>query len=366
VLAVCDLDINRANHAKNVLTKKYRDKTSVDVYQDYRELLDRDDIDGVIIVTPDHQHAGPAIAAANAKKDIYLEKPLTYTIAEGQKLVAAVRKNEVIFQTGTMQRSSHYFRMTCELVRNGRIGKLHTVHVTIPTDKGRGNPQPMPVPENLDYNMWLGPAPDAPYTEDRVHPQKGFGRPGWLQIRDYCYGMITGWGAHMYDIAQWGLGTDKDSGPINVKAQGDFPDRGLFNVHVGFKAEAMYANGIKMTSENGNPGVKFVGDEGWIFVHRGGFNAHDRNIFREKIGDDEIHLYKSNNHMSDFLNSIKTRKDPICPVEVGHRSNSVCILHHISMRLGRKLTWDPKAEKFKNDDEANKMLDYQHRKGWEV
>lgn len=366
IVAVCDADLNRAASAAREVDRFYGTKDQVRTYQDYRELLARSDIDGVIIATPDHQHAVIAVAAANARKDIYLEKPLTYSIAEGRRLVAAVRKNNVILQTGSMQRSSLYFRTTCELVRNGRIGKLQGIEAVIPIDKGKGSAAEMPVPKNLDYKTWLGSMPDAPYAEDRVHPQKDRSRPGWLQIEQYSRGMITSWGAHVFDIAQWGLGTDTDSGPIEVEAKGEFPDRGLFNVHTGFKGEALYSNGVKMTSRPGSPGTKFIGSEGWIWVERGKFDAHDRNIFREKPGEKDVHLYESKSHMGDFLNAMRTRKDPICPVEVGHRSNTVCVLHHIAMKLGRKLRWSPQDEKFLQDDEANEMLDYPHRKGWEA
>jgi len=280
--------------------------------------------------------------------------------------VKAVRENNVVFQTGSQQRSSVYFRTVCELVRNERIGKLQHIEVTVPTDGGTGNSAEMPVPANLDYQAWLGPAPDAPYTEHRVHPLNGYGRPGWLQTSPYCHGMITGWGSHMYDIAQWGMGTDVDSGPIEINAKGDYPDRGLFDVHVGYKAEARYANGITLSSSNGKPGVKFIGSDGWLYVKRGGFDAHDRNVLREKIGEDGIQLYRSRGHMDNFLECMRTRKDTICPVEVGHRSNTVCLLHHISMKLGRKLKWDPKKEAVISDKEAEAMLDYPHRKGWEV
>ena len=237
----------------------------------------------------------------------------------------------------------------------------------MPTDQGEGDPKQVAVPENLDFDMWMGPTPVVPYAERGVHPQEGYSRPGWLQIDCYCRGMITGWGAHMYDIAQWGLGVDMDSGPVEVQASGDFPKRGLFNVHVGYKGEAMYANGVKLISQNGSPGVKFVGSEGWLLVKRGSFEAHDRNIFREEIPDNGIHLYESKHHEADFLRSMRTRKDPVNPVEAGHRSNSVCVMHHISMKLaGRKLQWDPKAEIFVNDDEANALLDFPHREPWGV
>jgi len=369
ITAICDVDLNRAKSVKMELEKKYADeglKVEVAVYQDFRELLASPEIDGVVIATPDHQHAVNAIAAANSKKDIYLQKPLTYSIDEGQKLVEAVRRNNVILQTGAQQRSSLYFRKTCELVRNGFLGKLHTIEVEVPTDSGTGDPTQLPVPKNLDYDMWLGPTPVRPYAERRVHPQNDFTRPGWLQIEAYCRGMITGWGAHMYDIAQWGLGLDTASGPVEVQATAEFPQRGLFDVHVGFHAEALYANGVKMVSRNGSPGVKFIGSESWIRVYRGGFDAPDRNIFREKIPENGTHLYVSKNHEADFLRSMRTRKDPISPVEVGHRSNSVCVIHHIAMKLGRKLLWDPKAEHFVGDTEANAMLDFPHREPWSV
>ena len=242
VVAVCDLDSRRAQHAKGEVEKRYTKEfgegkfEDVKVYGDYRELLERDDIDGVTISTPEHWHALIAIAAANAGKDSYVQKPLTYSVVEGQRLVEAVRKNKVILQTGSQQRSSVYFRRTCEFVRNGRIGKLHTIEVSLPTDHGVGENIPMEVPEELNYDMWMGPTEPQPYTEHRVHPNRGYGRPGWLQIERYCRGMITGWGAHMYDIAQWGLGTDMDSGPVEMEATAEFPDRGLFDVHTNFES----------------------------------------------------------------------------------------------------------------------------------
>jgi predicted dehydrogenase len=324
------------------------------------------DVDAVIIATPDHQHAVNAIAAANAGKDIYLQKPLTYSLVEGQKLVQAVRKNKVILQTGSQQRSSVYFRKVCELVRNNRIGKLQRIEVQIPTDKGIGVSTQMDIPVNLSYDMWLGPAPMAPYTEHRVHPQANFSRPGWIQIRQYCLGNVTNWGAHMYDIAQWALGIDLDSGPVQVEATGEFPDRGLFNVHTSFKARAVYKNGLEMITRNGKPGVKFIGTGGWLWVERGSFDAHDREILRSKPGDEDIKLYKSSDHVGNFLECMRTRKEPITPVEAGHRSNSIGILHHIAMKLKRKLKWNPSKERFIDDAEANKMLDFPHRKPWLV
>lgn len=369
ITALCDVDVNRANKLKTELQKKYAEqgkKVEIQVYQDFREMLAQSGIDGVVIATPDHQHAVNAIAAAEAKKDIYLQKPLTYSVVEGQKLIEAVRRNNVVLQVGAQQRSSVYFRKTCELVRNGAIGKIHTVEVEIPTDGGTGDPAQSGVPENLDYDMWLGPTPMQPYAERRVHPQHDLSRPGWLQIEAYCRGMITGWGAHMYDVAQWGLGMDA-SGPVEISATGDFPKRGLFDVHVAYQGEATYANGVRVVSKNGSPGTKFVGEDGWIRCWRGGFEAHDRNIFRQEVPEGGIHLYESKHHEADWLQCMRTRKDPISPVEVGHRSNTVCVLHHISMKLdGRKLKWDPVKEQIIGDPEANALLDFEHRRPWTV
>ena len=369
ITALCDVDIKRASNLKTELETIYGEegnKVEIQMYQDYREFLAKSGVDGVVIATPDQSHALIAIAAAEAKKDIYLQKPLTYSVIEGQKLIKAVRSNNVILQTGAQQRSSVYFRKPCELVRNGALGKIHTIEVEVPTDSGTGDPAQSPVPENLDYEMWLGPAPMVPYAEAGVHPQDSLGRPGWLQIEAYCRGMITGWGSHMYDVAQWALGMD-DSGPVEVSATGEFPRRGLFDVHVKYDGEARYANGVKVVSRNGHAGVKLIGEDGWIHCSRQGFEAHDREIFRQPVPEGGIRLYESRQHEADWLQAMRTRKDPISPVEVGHRSNTVCVLHHISMKLGgRRLRWDPVRERVVDDPEANAMLDFEHREPWAV
>lgn len=370
VVAVCDTDQHRVEDAQWLAEKIYslelgkNSYKACTIYRDFRELLGRKDIDGVLIVTPDHWHAAHAVAAAKAGKDIYLEKPLTFTIAEGRKLVKAVQQNKRILQVGSQQRSSTYFLMACELTRNQCIGRLQTIRVWLPEDQGTGDPQEMPVPKNLDYNFWLGPAPEAPFSEDRVHPQRNYSRPGWLQIEQYCRGMITGWGSHMNDIAQWGNGTD-ETGPVEIEAEAEFPDRGLFNVHTTFRAEALYANGVRLIMETGDPaGVRFEGDKGWIFVQRGEIQASDKEILRQKISDEGIKLYRSSNHMKNFLECMRSRKDPAAPVEVGHRSNTICVMTHIAMKLSRKLRWDPQVERFLNDEEANRWLDYPHREPW--
>lgn len=370
VVAVCDLDSKRLASAKALVEKIYAERAKeagpypgCKAYGDFRELLERKDIDGVLIATPDHWHAPAAIAAAKARKDVYVEKPVTYSIAEGQKLIRAVRDNRCILQVGSQQRSSIYFRKACELVRNGRIGQLHTIRVCLPPDEGTGNPQTSAVPENLNYEMWMGSTAIAPYAEGRVHPQDGFGRPGWLQIERYCLGMITGWGAHMNDIAQWGNGSE-DTGLVEIEAEAQFPRRGLFDVHTTFHAEGKYANGVRLIQETGKAGVQFLGDEGWVDVSREELKASDPDLLKEKMGPEDIKLYESKNHMGNFLECMRSRKEPAAPVEVGHRSNSICIITHIAMKLGRKLRWDPKTERFINDDEANARLDYPHRAPW--
>lgn len=372
VVAVCDVDANRMTQGRQLVEKIYKEQADkvgtydgCDTYTDYRKLLERKDIDGVLIVTPDHQHAPIAVAAAKAGKDIYLEKPMTYTIREGRQLVEAVRSNDRIFQVGSQQRSSVYFRKACELVRNGRIGNLHTIIVELPPDSGTGDTTEAPIPENLSYDLWLGPAPDVPYIESRVHPQNGFSRPGWLQVGQYCHGMITGWGAHMNDIAQWGNGSD-DTTIIEIEATAEYPERGTFNVHTQYQAEGKYANGVKLIQKTGGGSVRFEGDEGWVMVSRGKLTASKPELLKEKNDNYEIKLYESKNHMADFLNAMRTRKDPICTVEIGHHSNTICVMTHIAMKNEGKLLWDPKAERFTNNDKANEMLDYDHREPWVI
>jgi len=371
IVAICDADRTRSKIAKAKAESASRElhgdsAAEIRIHHDHHELLAREDIDGVIICTPDFSHAFIAMDAARAGKCIYLEKPLTYTIAEGRALVKTVRKHRVVLQTGSQQRSMTRFHRVCWLVRNGRIGTLREIEVLNPPDHGSGKADPMPVPENLDYLRWMGPTTDEPYTEDRVHPQNDLkisGRPGWLQIEKYCRGMITGWGAHTYDIAQWGLGTDFDSGPVEITAEADFPDRGLFDVHTRYSGEALYANGVIMKSGTGKDGIiRFVGSDGWLSVDRGNFSASDPAILRERP-EGGIELATSNNHMGNFLDCLRSGKDPIAPVEVGHRSNTVSVLHHIAMKLGRKIKWNPATEQITDDAEAAAMLGRDYRDG---
>lgn len=363
LVTVCDVDLRRAGIAADTVNNFYKEKLSSQswntaIEQDFRTVLADSRIDGVVISTPDHAHAHIAIAAANAKKHIYVEKPMTYSVAEGKELVKAVRGNGVVLQTGSQQRSSARFRTACELVRNGHLGKIHTVIAQLPTDGGKGNPEPMPVPPQFDFKAWLGPASEQPYTEHRCHPQDSISkRPGFLQIQEYCLGMITGWGAHILDIAQWGLGMD-DSGPVEFEGTAEYPERGLFDVHVGIDITCTYADGTRLLVEcsKEEPGTTFIGDKGKLRVTRSLMQTTPRELARAGSPTDAVKLYDSRSHMGNFLECAASGKDPICPVEVGHRSNSVCYISHLAAKLGRKLKWDPAREEFPGDDEANRLL----------
>jgi predicted dehydrogenase len=378
IIAACDLDSRRVAEGKQFINDYYTKKTGkpydgVTTYGQYHDLLANKDIDAVVISTPDHWHALIAIAAVQAGKDVYLQKPASLTIAEGRALSNAVHASGRIFQIGSQQRSTPQFRYACELVRNGRIGQLKTVEVGLPGDPSGDEEAEMPIPKNLDYEMWLGSTPYVYYTEKRVHPQVGYDRPGWLRCEQFGAGMITGWGAHHVDTAHWGMDTEY-TGPIEIWGSAEFPEKGLWDVHGDFKTYGLYANGVTMVISGEFPnGIKFIGSEGWIFVSRGNESvtgsdpvkkladptalaASDPAIIKSVIGPDEIHLPESKEHHGNWLQSIRTRQQPIAPVEVAHRSCSACLLHHIAMKAKRKLYWDPIKERFKDDDEANAML----------
>lgn len=385
LVAVCDLDKNRLIDGKKLVEAYYTKKTGnanyvdVKMYDDYLDMLNNKDIDAVIISTPDHWHSQPALEAALAGKDVYLQKPTSLTIAEGRLLSDVVMKKGIILQVGTQQRSSPQFRIAAELVRNGRIGKLHTVKIGLPGDPSGPAAPAMPIPAGLNYDKWLGSTPEVPYTEIGVHPQKGYDRPGWLRLEQYGAGMITGWGQHHFDSAAWGMDTEY-TGPVTVQSVAEFPRAGLWNVHGDFMVKAEYANGITMFTSGGFPnGIRYEGTEGWIFVSRGNYvasssdpvtaaksskalDASDPKILTSVIGTNEIHLYKSDEQHGNWLDCIQSRKEPISPVEIGHRTCSVCLVSHIAMKLPRKLNWDPTAERFLKDDEANAMLSRSQRK----
>ncbi len=374
VVAVCDVDSKRLANAQNLVEKQYAAEKAAGGYKgcaaygDFRELIARPDIDAVQIVTPDHWHAIPAIEAARAGKDLFVQKPLTYSLQEGRVLSDTVRRYGRILQVGSQHRSNNRVRFACELVRNGRIGKLQTVKVGLPTDPAGPVRAATPPPPELNYNVWLGPAPWADYIEDRVHPQQGLDRPGWLRVTDYCLGMITGWGAHYNDVAQWGMGTEL-TGPVEIEGHATYPTEGVWDVHGDFHIEYTYANGVKMICAGVKPdqyGIRFEGSEGWVFVDPGHMDAQPKSLLTSVIGAGEIHLYESKHHKQNFLDSVRSRKDPISPVEVAHRSCSVCILGHIAMKTGCKLKWDPQQERFENNDAANRMLSRPAREPWNV
>jgi len=379
IVAVADFDSKRLAQGKKYIEDYYEKKTGkagyidVKTYSDYHEILADKSIDAVIISTPDHWHAQPALEAALAGKDIYLQKPTSLTIAEGRLLSDIVRQRKVILQVGTQQRSSTQFRVAAELVRNGRIGKLETVKIGLPGDPSGPEAEEMPVPKHLNYDAWLGSTPEVYYTEIRVHPQNSItDRPGWLRCEQFGAGMITGWGQHHFDSAAWGMDTEL-TGPVSVEAVAQFPKSGLWDVHGDFMAKAEYKNGITMLTSGGYPnGIRYEGTEGWIFVTRGAYRASpsdpipagetraleasDPAILTSVIRPDEIHLYESREQHGNWLDCIKSRKEPISSVEIGHRACTVCLITHIAMKLERKLNWDPDTERFVNDDEANSML----------
>jgi predicted dehydrogenase len=383
IVAVCDLDKKRANDAQVLVNDYYTKQTGkpysgVTVYNDYHALLQNKDIDAVIISTPDHWHALIGRDAALAGKHIYMQKPASLTISEGRMLSNVVRKSGVTFQIGSQQRSSPQFRYAAELVRNGRIGTLKNVYVGLPGDPSGDEEVEMPIPANLNYDMWLGSTPEVYYTEKRVHPQANYDRPGWLRCEQFGAGMITGWGSHHVDSAHWAMDTEQ-TGPIEVWGTAEFPTKGLWDVHGIFKTEALYANGVHMIVSNELPnGIKFEGTDGWIFVTRGNYqattsdpvnadgtkplDASDPKIMTSVIAPSEIHLPVSTDHHGNWIDSIKSKKQPIAPVETAHRSCSTCLVHHIAMKLNRKVYWDPQAEKFKNDAEANAMLARKQRR----
>lgn len=389
LMAVCDLDSIRAEEGKKLVNDYYTKKNGkpydgVKVYTDYRALLQNKDIDAVLISTPDHTHALVGAAAARAGKHIYMQKPASLTIAEGRIISNVVQKSGVKFQIGSQQRSSEQFRYAAELVRNGRIGELKRVYVGLPGDPPGGNKVEMPVPKNLNYDLWLASTPEVYYTVDRVHPQSGYDRPGWLRCEQFGAGMITGWGAHHIDSAHWGMGMES-SGPIEIWSEkAEFASGGLWDVHGVFKTSAKYANGVEMIVSNEfQNGIKFEGSKGWIFVSRGDYqvtssdpgagklqakkiDASDPKILTSVIGENEFHFTVSKDHHANWLEAIRDDKKTIAPVEEAHRACSACLLHHIAMKLNRKLFWDPVKEQFKNDAEATQMLSRPQRKAYEV
>ena len=380
VVAVCDLDSKRAAEAKRRIEEFYKKKgeTSVEVkvYSDYRELLASREIDAVVVSTPDHWHGLVAVEAAIAGKHIYCQKPLTYNIAEAIALRTAVRAKKVILQVGSQQRSEHpftAFRPASEAILNGRIGKLKTIKIGIGLDKLSGkSPAAMPVPANFNYDRWLGPAPQQDYMEGRCHPQDSFsGRPGWITTEDFGLGMITNWGAHHIDIAQWAMGQQL-GGPSVIDAKADFMTNDVWTVHRSYHVEMLYPNDVHVILDDKfENGLRFEGEEGWIFCTRGSakVTASDGNApdagapplrasndkLLSKLGSDAKRWPASKDHKSNWIESIIANRDPIAPVDQAARSLETCAAAWIGMKLGRKLNWDVATESFVGDDEANAL-----------
>ena len=395
VVAVCD--VNTASHgyktpeqflgrkpAQEKVNAYYAGQKALgsfqgcDAYSDFREVLGRADIDAVAIVVPDHWHGLMVVAAAKAGKDMYCEKPLSLTVRQGQAMVKAVREHKRILQTGSHYRSSPANRFACELVRNGRIGKIQRIIAQVAennaVDPGPGW-QPMPVPAGFDYERWLGPAPQVPYHVDRCLYRFRFNL-------DYSGGQVTNFGAHSNDIAQWGLGMD-ETGPVEFEDLGGEwpPPGGLYNTATKVHFRARYANGVELICQTAKPGfgTRFEGSEGWVEYGYSGVQTGPASLKTSVIGPQEIHLPMSNpqrqqesgkfhipDHVRNFVDCIKSRRDPIAAVETGHRTATLCHAGNIAMRLKRKLQWDPVHEQFVNDDEANRMLDRPQRAPWQL
>ena len=375
ILAVCDVDAGRRKVAVGEINAHYGGD-DCSQYNDFRELIGRGDIDTLCIAVPDHWHAAIAMAGIRAGKDIYGEKPLARTIAEGRAIVNTVNRYNCVWQTGSWQRSTEHFRFGCELVRNERIGKLLRVEVGIGGgyDPGGGkptvnriDPQPvMPVPDGFDYQMWLGPAPWAAYTEKRCHWN-------FRWILDYSGGQVTDWGCHHIDIAQWGMNCD-NTGPVEVTGGGVFPADGLWNTAVDFDFECSYGNGLLMRVASNNhipQGVRFIGEAGWIHITRAGLKTNPAGLRQTIIGPDEIHLPRPagdnrQGHRRDFLDCVKTRKATMSPARVGHRAAAVAHLGNIAILSRRKIKWDPKYEQIIADPSANRMLSRAMHSPWRL
>lgn len=370
IVAVCDVDDGRAAEAAKQFTANGKTPAC---YNDFRKLMERDDIHVIINGTPDHWHTLVNLAAARARKDVYGEKPLTLTIDEGKHLVEAVRKHKTVFQTGSQQRSDRRFRLACELVRNGRIGTLKRITVWLPAGPREGPFQSTPVPAGLNWDYWLGQAPNVDYVPQRCHSTFRY----WY---DYSGGTMTDWGAHHNDIALWAVGLP---GPVAVEGSPlDQPIPGGYTAFSAYEVNLTYANGVRHTirtttddslsgaivrAEGQRNGLKFEGTDGWIWVNRGEIAASDDELVTKPLPDGAEHLYLSSDHMGNFFECVRSRKAPICEAAVGHRAASLCHLGNIALRLGRKLTWDPASEHFKGEHkkEANSFLSRPMRKPYD-
>ena len=367
IVAVCDVDRSHRERAAAVVNEAYGNEDCAQ-YADFRELLDRTDLDALSVAVPDHWHSIPVVMAARKGLDMYAEKPLSLTISEGRAMVDAVEGNGIVWQTGSWQRSRENFRRGAEVVRNGRIGQVHTVKVGLPTGRPIAIQQEMPVPEGFDYDMWLGPAPWEPYTEQRCHWN-------FRWILDYSGGQLTDWAAHHCDIANWGMGTER-TGPEWVKGRGAFPRDGLWNAATNYYIEARYPagaspvapNGFSMFISNSFPmGTRFEGTDGWVFTDRGDtLQASAPEILETPLGSDEVAIYKSENHAKNFLDCVRSREETVAPIAPAHYAINLAHLGNISMQLQRELHWDPVRERFIDDPIADRKLSRAMRGPWRL
>jgi len=365
-VAVCDIDENHLVQARDIVNKKYGNKDCA-TYHDFRDLCMRDDIDAVSLALPDHWHAIVSIFCARAGFDIYGEKPLTHSLVEGRSLCNAVKRYGTIWQTGSWQRSVANFHKAAELVRNGRIGKIKRIEVGLPQGHydfagTKGQEKMGPPPKYLDYDLWLGPAPYAPYCPARVHRN-------WRWNMDYGGGQLMDWVGHHVDIAHWGMGYDS-TGPIEIQGKAEYERAGVWNSPTRYFLNFKYADGTPMIVAGGYPeirnGTKWIGEYGWVWCNREGFETYPPSLIKEFIGPDEIKLYESEDHYQNFLDCIKTRKTTIAPAETAHRSASVGHLGLIALELGRKIKFDPETETIEGDPEAQRLLSRSYRKPWEL
>lgn len=370
IAALCDVDARHLDQARDTIRDHYTKHRPDEAFQgcpemrDWRELIARADLDAVVISTPDHWHVLMAVAAARAGKDVFCEKPLTRTVAEGRMLSDTTRTYGRVFQTASENRSKGNFLRAAELVRNGRIGKLHTLYAELPAGHSviGGYPPvqtPEPVPPDFDFNMWLGPAPEVPYTPGRCHWN-------FRWILDYSTGNLTDWGAHINDIAQWANNTEY-TGPVSVEGTGEWPAEGLYDAPTAWNITFEYANGVRLICTSGTPSFRFEGDAGWVKCGWDTFEASSPELLRTVIGPGEVHLRTCpEGEQRDFLDCVKSRGATYAPAEVGHRSISLSHIGYIAMVLGRKLRWDPVAERFPDDSSANRLLTYAMRAPWRL
>jgi len=363
-VAVCDLDRDHLMKAKSIVDEKYGN-TDCATYHDFRELLLRRGLDAISIAVPDHWHAILAISSARAGLDIYAEKPLFHELREGRAMCEAVTRYGRVWQTGSWQRSVENFHRASELVRNGRIGQVRRIEVGLPAGhydfaKTFGQEALTAPPPELDYDFWVGPAPLVPYCKARVHMN-------WRWSTDFGGGQLMDWIGHHGDIAHWGMGWDYD-GPVEVEGRGEFPTQGIYNSALSYYITAVYADGTPMIIAGGHPeirgGTKWIGDYGWIWVDRGGFEASPASLVHEVIGPNEIKLIESRDHYQNFLDCVRSRELTITPCEVAHRSASVGYLGTIAIELGRKIRWDPATETIIGDPQADRLLGRSYRKPW--